>query len=117
MKAIEINLILSSVRTRVDGSLGLGFSTGEMQAQEKVALMELQNQNLKVFLQPTLEAPEALIEVKNNLGFKTPGQRLRAVLYIEWKQTQKNSDVLFQEYYEKRMDQIIERVKTNLNPE
>lgn len=115
MKAISIDLILTSVSTRADSSLGLRFATPELQAEEKTALFQLQNQQLKVIIQPTSEVAESLIEVKNKLGFRTPGQRLRAVLFLEWKA--KNTDGSFEEFYHKTMDGIIEHRKANLNPE
>jgi hypothetical protein len=105
-------MILSGAGTRADGSLGLRFSTPELQPADKTALFELLNKNLKVLLQPTDGEVEALHEVKQTLDFKTPGQRLRAVLFIEWKQT--TPDCTFEEFYIKQMDKIIEVRKSRL---
>lgn len=109
-------MILSSASTRTDGSLGLRLSTAELGPAEKTAFFELLNKNLKVLIQPVDDVPESILEVKNELGFKTPSQRLRAVLYIAYSQ-HKPADTTFDEYYGRRMDEIIERQKKQLDPE
>ena len=108
-------MVLTSASTRADGSLGLRFSTAELAPAEKTAFFELLNRTLKVIIQPTDEQPEALVQVKNSLGFKTPGQRWRGILFVEWKQ--KNPDMLFDEYYTRETDKLIEKRKAGLNPE
>lgn len=113
MKALSLEMILTSASTRSDGSLGLRFSTPELGSSEKTTVFELLNQNLKVLIQPTSEAPESLVEVKSSLGFKTPGQRLRAVLFIAFQQ-QKPPDQTFDEFYVRYMEQVIDRVKASL---
>jgi hypothetical protein len=115
MKAISLDLILSSASTRSDGSLGLRFSTPELEPAEKTAVFELQNKLLKALLQPSDEAADSIVEVKAPLGFKTPGQRLRGVLFLEWKQ--KNPEMSFDEWYIREMERIIDRHKANLEPQ
>lgn len=114
-KAISLDMIMSSASTRADGSLGLRFSTAELQPGEKTAFFELLNKNLKVLIQPIDEPMDAMVEVKGVLGFKTPSQRLRNVLFIEWKQRHKD-EVLFDEYYTRELDRLIEIRKSNLEP-
>ncbi len=114
-KAISLDLILSSASTRADNSLGLRFATPELQPSEKTAIFELQGRNLKAILQPADETPESLVEVKAVLGFKSPSARLRSVLFIEWKQ--KRSEMIFDEFYVREMDRIIEYRKSQLEPE
>ncbi len=108
-------MIMSSASTRADGSLGIRFSTPELEPSEKTAVFELQNRLLKVIIQPADEAAESLVEVKAPLGFKSPGQRLRGVLFLEWKQ--QKSDMLFDDWYTREMERIIERHKANLEPQ
>lgn len=115
-KAISLDLILSSASTHKDGSLGLRFDTPELQPSEKTAIFELQNRLLKALLQPSDEPAESLVEVKAPLGFKSPSQRLRSVLYIAFSQ-QKPPDTTFNEWYNRRMEEIIERQKQQLEPE
>lgn len=104
---------MTSASTRADNSLGLRFVSGELSAPEKTTVFELLNQHLKVLIQPTLEPPESLVEAKGTLGFKTPGQRLRAVLFIAFQQ-QKPPDQTFDEFYVRYIEQVIDRVKATL---
>lgn len=114
MKAITCPVILSRVSTRSDGSLALSFSTPELTPDEKVAFMELQNTELKVLIQPMDNEPAELKEVKGQFETKTPSQRLRAVLYIHWKQASGEGE--FEDHYRRQMDQIINQYKSKLEP-
>lgn len=118
MRAIESDMIMTGASTRSDGSLSIRLSTPELMPEEKTAIFELQNRNLKILIQPSDEPIERLIEVKGSLGLKTASQRMRAVLYLEWRQKsdRHESDVLFPEYYEREMSKMIERRKANLDP-
>lgn len=112
MKAISIDLILTSASTRADRSLGLRFSTPELEAAEKTAIFELQGQALKAIIQPVDGTPDSLVQVKASLDQKTPGQRLRAVLYLVWKQ--QNQAIDFEVFYREEMNKLIEWVKRKL---
>ena len=113
-KAITCPVILTGASTRVDGSLGLRFSTPELTPADKTAFFEILNLNLKMLLQPEGEAPSELKDVKGEFDTKTPGQRLRAVLFVWWKQL--NEPGNFEEFYKRRMETIIEETKSKLNP-
>lgn len=112
MKAITCPVILTGCATKADGSLSLRFTTPELKPDEKVAFMELQNLNLKLLLQPDGEQVESLKDVRGDFEGKTPGQRLRAVLFILWKQEDGEGD--FEAFYRKKMESIIEFVKGKL---
>jgi hypothetical protein len=114
-KAILTQAIFSGFSSRADGSLGFRGMTPELNHAEKVALMELHQQNVKLLIQPLEATPEAMVEVKNELGFKTPGQRLRGVLFIEFKQ--RKTDMPFEVFYGQEMEKIIEDRKSRLEPE
>lgn len=115
MKALVTPAIFTGFSSRADGSLGFRGVTPELNHAEKVALMELHQQNVKLLIQPIEDSPEAMVEVKNELGFKTPSQRLRAVLFIEFKQ--RKPDMTFDVFYGQEMNAIIEDRKTRLEPE
>lgn len=108
MKTINTPCIITSLRSKVDGSLGLTVSTPELSSKEKVAFMELQNKNLLGLFQPTEESAEE-IKVEKSLDTKSPSQRLRSVLFVVYKNTKTNDT--FSVFYEKFMDKIIEGVK------
>lgn len=113
MKAISIDLILTSASTRQDRSLGLRFSTPELGPDEKTAIFELQGQLLKAIFQPADgTAPDALVQVKATLDQKSPSQRLRAVFYLLWKQNDEAID--FEVFYREEMNKLIEWVKRKL---
>ena len=113
MKTIKTQAIITSVRSKADGSLGLTLSTPELTVQEKVLFMELQNLNLDISIVPKDEqAPEH--KINTDIEQKTPSQRMRAVLFLLWKQDAKGLD--FNAFYLKRMEQIIEQLKTRLEP-
>lgn len=114
MKAITCDMILTSASTRADGSLGLRFSTPELDPSSKTAFFELLNQNLKVLLQPTGEV-EGLKDVKGEFENKTPSQRLRNCLFVAFRQSGARGE--FDDFYRKKMEVFINDVKSNLQPE
>lgn len=112
-KAILTPAILTSASSRVDGSLSLRFSTPELDAASKTAFFEVLQQNLKLLIQPEEATPEALHEVKNEFDQKTPGQRLRAVLFLCWKQAGEVMD--FEVFYRREMEKLIDGQKAKLS--
>jgi hypothetical protein len=114
-KAITCDVILTSASTRADGSLSIRLSTPELPAESKTVFFELLNQNLKMLLQPTDGTPAELHDVKGEFDRKTPSQRLRAVVFIWWKQAGEIGE--FDDWYRKKMDVLINYVKDQLKPE
>ena len=116
MKAVTCPVVLTSASTRADGSIGLRFATPELDAPGKTAFFELLNQNLTMLLQPSANGAESTEthEVKSEFDRKTPGQRLRAVIFVAWKQGEEQGK--FEDYYLKRMERIIDAVKNELLP-
>lgn len=115
MRALTCPVIITSASTRADGSLGLRLATPELKPDEKTAFFELQGVNLKMLLQPTDNEPAELKDVKGEFEHKTPSQRLRATLFVWWKQQQEPGE--FEEFYRRNMEKLIEYVKGKLNPE
>lgn len=115
MKAITSEVILTSVASRVDGGLSLRMVTPELDSDEKVAFFEAQNKECVILLQPKdREAMSELKEVKGEFDQKTPGQRMRAVLFVLWKQRGEQGD--FTDFYRKEMETVIMAVKNQLQP-
>lgn len=115
-KALTTDAVMTSATTRVDGSLGLRFATPELTSEEKTALFELQNKPLRLFIQPT-EEPDEIVEVKGQFEEKSPSQRLRAVLFLAWKQGNAGEITDFAPYYKAKIEGFIEAVKAKLKPE
>lgn len=114
MKAITCPVILTSASTRSDGSLGLRLATPELAPPDKTAFFELLNQNLKMLLQPSEGEPAELHDVKHEFEQKTPSMRLRAVLFVAWKQAGEPGE--FDVFYREKMEHIINKVKAQLQP-
>lgn len=111
-RAITCPIIITSCSTKSDGSLSIRCSTPELSADEKVAFMQVQNMNLKALFQPMESEPAELKEVKGQFDKKTPAQRLRATLFVLWKQADGTGE--FEEFYRRRMEDIINKIKEKL---
>ncbi len=112
-KAISCNVIITSLRAKVDGSLGISFVTPELSPKEKVAFMDLQNINCNAIFTPLDEptnAPE--ITVDKEIHTKSQAERLRAVLFILWKQSK--LETTFDDFYKQETEKIIDGIKSKL---
>lgn len=113
MKALTCAVILEGCSTRADGSLSVRLSTPELTPDEKTAFFELQKQELKMLLQPK-DNPSGLKDVKKDFETKTPSMRLRAVLFVAWRQAGEPGE--FDDFYRKKMEAFIGDVKSHLQP-
>lgn len=112
MEKISVQVVISSIRSRRDMSLGFSAETPELSDEEKVKFMGLQNQVLQAIFIP-VESPDVPeYKVNKDLETKTPSQRLRASLYILHQQTKPDTD--FQTFYTEHMEKIIQFVKDKL---
>lgn len=113
---LQIPATIESINSRVDGTWSLKVGTQELSEENAKAILGL-NRKLGWFIfkeTPLEEAdiiniPESTPEFK---GDKTPGQRLRGVLYVLWEQTKATKT--FDEFYRTKMEQIIDWVKGKL---
>ena len=112
MKAIKTSAIITSIRSKVDGSLGLGVHTPEMTNDEKVEFLNLQGRNVNLLIEPE-GGSDKTINVEKKLEGKTPSQRLRSVLFILWEQ--EGAKETFDTFYIERMENIIDWVKNKLD--
>ncbi len=113
MRAISTPCILTSLRSRTDGSLGLSFSTPELTAEEKTVWFQLQNKNCKMLLEPQDVDDEPPIEVRAKLETKTPSQRQRALLFLIFKE--QGAVGSFDSFYSSRMDKICDKLRDELD--
>jgi len=104
---------ITGVRSRRDGSLGLSMETPELSTEEIAEVMKLHGQILEARLTP-IDSPDVPeYKVNTDLNQKTPSQRLRGCLFILHQQT--GSKESFESFYEKNMEKIISAVKGRLN--
>lgn len=112
MKAIETNAIITGIRSKVDGSLGISFTTPELTPEEKAEFMRLQGMNLVALFNPLDEKDAPKYVVDKEIETKTPSNRLRNTLYVLWEQEGGKGD--FDEFYKRYMEKFIEAVKEKL---
>jgi len=113
MKAIETNLVITGIRAKVDGSIGISASTPELSPEEKVEFMKLQGVNLVALLNPLDEKDAPKYKIDKNIEQKTPSERLRGVLYIYWEQLGSKED--FNDFYRNNMEKFIDLIKGKLH--
>jgi len=112
MKSIELNTVITGIRAKVDGSLGLTMGTPEMTPAEKAEVMKLQGVSLKTTIEPLeLTVPKMVID--KELEGKTPSKRLYGVIFVWWDQLGRPDE--FEVFYKKTMDKIIDQVKGKLD--
>ena len=110
---ILIQALLDGVSHRKDGSLGIRFLTQEMPAQDKLVLIELLNTFGWVCFSPSEVEAADIPETQADDTRKTPSQRLRAVLYLLYKQGEQLET--FDAYYREKMEKLIEHYKGKLD--
>lgn len=113
MKTLNFNGAITSITAKGDGSLGLRMVTPELKSLEKVAVMELQNQNLIVNLTPMDEKPVGEVNVDADLNSKSQSQRIRAILFVLWKQDGQKGE--FSDFYKKKTEAYIDLLKGQIN--
>lgn len=114
-KAIVTDAILSSISSRADGSCGFRGVTPELTSPEKVALMELHGKSVRLLIEPNDYEAEGKVTVAAEMNVKTPSQRLRAIIFCQFKD-QKPDNMTFDEFYARRMNLICEQEKQLLEP-
>ena len=112
MKSFNLNAVITGIRAKVDGSLGLTMSTPELSSSDKAGIMELQNVNLTAFIKPCDETPTEIITIDKEIKNKSQSQRIRAVLFLLWKQEGEPYD--FEIYYRNKTNLYIGFLKEKL---
>jgi len=120
---IQIPVIFEQFTSRVDGSYKLVLSTNvELKGSEVGVLAELLQKHLHLLMKETEATDEdlkAFDEVTEedkeffNDKAKTKSQRLRNVLYVYWEHLGSKGD--FREFYEQKMESLIEIIKQKLD--
>lgn len=80
MKAISSPLIITSIRSRKDSSLGISFETPELSSAEKVAFMEMQGINLQGLFEPTDYRSTETLKVEKDPESKSQSQTVTGLL-------------------------------------
>ena len=120
MKTFQLPACLESYRSLKDGTLKISFETGELTPEQMSNVHYSLNKVGYVAFSPDALATQELDEIdKLKVDYsdagKTPSQRLKAVLYLMWKQKPEgftSSEVHYLHYMEK----MINHFKQQLEP-
>lgn len=99
--------------SKADGSARLSFSTQELNADDFKLLKENLNSFGWLLFQSNEIKSEDLPNEQAEDGSKTPSKRLRATLFILWKQQGEKND--FEQFYRTNMEKLIKVVKSKLD--
>lgn len=104
---------LMGIRSMVDGGMGVTFHTNELTAEEKAAIMGFHMKAGWLLFSPNPIAETDIPKIQAEKGAKTPSQRLRAVLFILWKQSGSLDD--FERFYQQYMESFTNQIKMKLD--
>ena len=109
---------IAKVSTLSDGSLSLTIHTQELPEETMMRLFKLRKKPGMVLISSDGINKQEIEEVEKftsdfEVGGKTPSQRLRAVLYRVWEQTEQPYD--FPIWYESQLERIINNYKATLD--
>lgn len=113
---LTLPAILNPISRRKDKSVKLSFETRELSDTEVLALLKMEGSEGWLLYAPS-EAEidqEAIPDYKPELGVKSASERLRAVIYVHYKQAVEAglyvgiADV----FYKEQMEKIIEGYKS-----
>jgi hypothetical protein len=113
MKTITHDGIITSIGSRVDGSLGYRVNTPSLTPQEKALFFELQNINITMSITPKDEVNAPEYKVSQELDEKRPSTRLRNVIFILYRQSGDTRD--FELYYKNTMEVLIQKLKDKID--
>lgn len=108
---IKTPAVITSIRSKVDKSLGLSIETPELSNTEKVEFLNLQGLNVSLTITPTDTNEQETIEVVSEAEPKSRSQKLRSVLYVLWKQKYADKYSTFTDFYNQKYDKWIEDIK------
>jgi hypothetical protein len=115
-KIVQVPVLISSLATKVDGSIKVVLETRELSAQDSATLFELRGAEAWAFISPSeISAEDVKLPSEKadpSIGQKTPSQRLRNVLYRVWQQRGGTTD--FESFYRITLDGIIAKYKEKL---
>lgn len=113
-RAFQAPAILTRMSYTKDGGLSLGFTTNELTNDEKVLAAQYFQQFGYILFKPNqfTESDMPDDEAPSDES-KTPSQRLRATLFVWWKQLGEPEE--FESFYRKWLEKAIDRVKRLLD--
>jgi len=120
-KGIVMQAIIEGVRTRKDRTLSVTLGTQELTPEFAARLFAVNNNIANVYISPNAIQTDLMKEI-DLAGIdmvdiqKTPSKRLKAVMYLLWKQDPEGYDDP-NLYYQFQMEKIIKHFKKGLSNE
>lgn len=112
-RTVKVPAILSSYRLLKDGGVSVGFSTQELTDEEKLVLGSFYQKFGALAFRENELRPEDIPNEDVEFEGKSPSKRLRAVLFVLWKQ--RGAKGGFEDYYRQKVDGIVEQIKEKLD--
>ena len=110
---LKLPAYLTRFSSRSDGSAGITFTTQELTGIDFMELKRSLNEfGYLVFKENEVQDED--IPKEDVEEDKTPSKRLRATLFVYWKQHKKDSVPEFESYYRSQMEEIINYIKIKL---
>lgn len=117
MNGIILACQIENIASRKDLSVKIILGTQEMSEGHAAQLFALRNKIAAVYISAKESISEREIKqidaVDAEMKEKTPSRRLRAVLFVNWKQEAEGHKE-FETYYRSKMELYIENLKNNL---
>ena len=110
---IAVPVQVVGFQPKADRSWKLAFETRELSGEEVALLADnFQGEGWLVFKPNAEVTVEDIPEGEAEAGVKSPAQRLRAKIYIMWRQKGKHGD--FETYYRTSIERLIEHIDAKL---
>jgi hypothetical protein len=117
MNGVLLPVILTSIRTRVDGSISVTIDTQELSPTKAGELFSLRGKTAMMYLSPkdviTQKEIDQVNAIDAEIEAKTPSKRLRDVLYVLFTQ-QPEGYKEFDSFYKYKMSIITDHLKSKL---
>jgi len=115
---IVIPATVEGINTRKDSTLKIVLGTQELTPEKAGTLFHLQGKLAYVAIKEENFTNDEADLIKNlkvdEINTISPSKRLRAVMYLNWKQDPEGHDN-FVNYYLQHIEKLIEKYKGNLN--
>lgn len=113
MNAIKLPAVLDNFTERKDGSSRITFDSRELTEEEVLILRRFRNEEGWLIFSKNEIDKEDIPDKDAEVDTKTPSQRLRAVLFVRWKNL--GEPDTFKKYYDSVMEKFINSVKDRLD--
>lgn len=113
---VKLPAIFAGIQSKVDRSYKLTFNTRELSGDDAAVLLRMSQAECWLIVSPddsidAVDVPKFKPDAGTNQ--KTPGQRLRAILFVLWSQSGRPGD--FETWYASKLENLIQQYKSKLD--